>query len=162
MQTPGSSGLEGQSVTGRPLCWKPAILLASSLEPAAPAMVCMLVLGGLMLSPLGAERSARFRVCLVWVARNERPARDLLSTFPAMDPDNEPTPETVELARHILRSIYLVTEGRPMAACRLSSIPGATTAGVMYALRIHWIEVKGNFSVCLTDEGRRLAVKQAN
>ena len=49
-----------------------------------------------------------------------------------------------------------------MAACRLSSIPGATTAGVMYALRIHWIEMKGNFSVCLTDEGRRLAVKQAN
>ena len=79
-----------------------------------------------------------------------------------MDPDSEPTPETVELARHILRSIYLVTEGRPMAACRLTSIPGATTADVMYALRIHWIEMKGNFSVCLTDEGRRLAVKQAN
>lgn len=79
-----------------------------------------------------------------------------------MDPDSEPTPETVALARHILRSIYLVTEGRHMATCRLTSIPGATTVGVMYALRSHWIELMGNYSVCLTDAGRRLAVKQAN
>jgi hypothetical protein len=79
-----------------------------------------------------------------------------------MDPENKPAPETVALARQILRSIYLVTEGRHLATCRLGSIPGATTAAVMYAIRAHWIELKSDAGVCLTDEGRRLAIKQAN
>ena len=100
------------------------------------------------------ERTARF-----WVARNECPARYYLSN---MDPENKPAPETVALARQILRSIYLVTEGRHLATCRLGSITGATTAAVMYAIRAHWIELKSDSGVCLTDEGRRLAIKQAN
>ena len=100
------------------------------------------------------ERTARF-----WVARNECPARYYLSN---MDPNSTATPETIALARQILRSIYLVTEGRHLATCRLGSIPGATTAAVMYAIRAHWIELKSDSGVCLTDEGRRLAIKQAN
>jgi hypothetical protein len=92
------------------------------------------------------------------VARNERP----LSTFSNMEHASKAAPETVALARQILRSIYLVTEGRQLAACRLSSIPGATAAAVLYAVRNHWLELKGNSSVCLTDEGRRLAIEQAN
>jgi hypothetical protein len=32
---------------------------------------------------------------------------------------------------------------------------------MMYALRSHWLELKGT-GVCLTDEGRQLAIKQAN
>jgi hypothetical protein len=32
----------------------------------------------------------------------------------------------------------------------------------MYAIRAHWIELKSDSTVCLTDEGRRLAIKQAN
>ena len=79
-----------------------------------------------------------------------------------MEHDYEAAPETVALARQILRSIYLVTEGRYRAPCRLSNIPGVTTAAVVYAVRNHWLELKGNSSVCLTDEGSRLAIKQAN
>jgi hypothetical protein len=79
-----------------------------------------------------------------------------------MDPNSKATPETVALARQILRSIYFVTEGRHLATCRLGSIPNATTGAVMYAIRAHWIELKSDSTVCLTDEGRRLAIKQAN
>jgi hypothetical protein len=78
-----------------------------------------------------------------------------------MDPNSTATPETIALARQILRSIYLVTERRYLAPCRLGSIPGATTAAVMYALRSHWLELKVT-GVCLTNEGRQLAIKQAN
>jgi hypothetical protein len=79
-----------------------------------------------------------------------------------MDPNSTATPETIVLARQILRSIYVVTEGSHRATCRLTSIPGATTAAVMYAIRARWIELKSASTVCLTDEGRRLAIKQAN
>jgi hypothetical protein len=78
-----------------------------------------------------------------------------------MDPNSTATPETIALARQILRSIYLATEGGHLATCRLGSIPGATTAAVMYALRSHWLELEGT-GVCLTNEGRQLAIKQAN
>jgi hypothetical protein len=80
----------------------------------------------------------------------------------SMDPNSSATPETIALARQILRSIYLATEGRHLAPCRLGSIPGATTAAVMYAIRANWIELKIGSAVCLTPEGRRLAIKQAN
>ena len=70
-------------------------------------------------------------------------------------------PETAALARHILLSLFLETDGFHRAACRLSNLPGATAPAMMYALRSHWLELKG-LGVCLTDEGRRLAIKQAN
>jgi hypothetical protein len=70
--------------------------------------------------------------------------------------------ETDALARNILRLIYLATDGRPMEGCRLSRIPGATATAVMYALGRRWIELGNDHSVCLTEEGRRLAIKQAN
>jgi hypothetical protein len=49
-----------------------------------------------------------------------------------------------------------------MERCKLSSIPQATVKAVMYAVGHRWIELKGDYSVCLTDEGRRLAIKEAN
>ena len=52
---------------------------------------------------------------------------------PSMDPDNTATPETIALARQILRSISLATAGRHLATCRLKSIPGATTACTTFA-----------------------------
>jgi hypothetical protein len=70
-------------------------------------------------------------------------------------------PETAALARHILLSIFLETDGLQQAACRLSNLPGATAPAMMYALRSHWLELKGT-GVCLTNEGRQLAIKQAN
>jgi hypothetical protein len=70
-------------------------------------------------------------------------------------------PETAALARHILLSIFLETDGFHRAACRLSHLPEATAPAMMYALRSHWLELKG-IGVCLTPEGRRLAIQQAN
>ena len=70
-------------------------------------------------------------------------------------------PETAALARHILLSIFLETDGFQRAACRLSNLPEATAPAMMYALRSHWLELKGT-GVCLTNEGRQLAIKQAN
>ena len=71
------------------------------------------------------------------------------------------SPETAALARHILLSIFLETDGFQRAACRLSTLPGATAPAMMYALRSHWLELRGA-GVCLTNEGRQLAIKQAN
>ena len=70
-------------------------------------------------------------------------------------------PETAAQARHILLSIFLETDGFHQAACRLSHLPEATAPAMMYALRRHWLELKGT-GVCLTNEGRQLAIKQAN
>ena len=63
------------------------------------------------------------------------------SAFPWMTS----TSETDALARTILRLIYL-----------------ATATAVMYALGRRWIELGNAHSICLTEEGRRLAIKQAN
>ncbi len=70
-------------------------------------------------------------------------------------------PETVALARHILLSIFLETDGFHLAACRLRNLPEATAPAMMYALRSNWLELRG-VGVCLTAEGRRVAIKQAN
>jgi hypothetical protein len=78
-----------------------------------------------------------------------------------MDPNSTATPETIALARHILLSLFLATDGFHLAACRFSNLPEATAPAMMYALRSHWLELKGT-GVCLTDEGRQLAIKQAN
>jgi hypothetical protein len=69
--------------------------------------------------------------------------------------------ETAALARHILLAIFLDTDGFHGAACRLSHLPEATAPAMMYALRSHWLELKG-IGVCLTPEGRRVAIEQAN
>jgi hypothetical protein len=79
-----------------------------------------------------------------------------------MSSSSETDFETDALARYILRSIYLATDGRPMERCKLSSIPQVTVKAVAYAVGHPWIELKGDYSVCLTDEGRRLAIKEAN
>jgi hypothetical protein len=70
-------------------------------------------------------------------------------------------PATTALARHILQSIFLETDGCYLAACRLSSLPEATAPAMVYALRCRWLELRG-VGVCLTAEGRRLVIKQAN
>jgi hypothetical protein len=44
----------------------------------------------------------------------------------------------------------------------LSGIPGATAGAVFYAVEQGWIELQGNHSVCLTEQGRRLMAKEAN
>jgi hypothetical protein len=44
----------------------------------------------------------------------------------------------------------------------LSGIHGATAGAVLYAVDQGWIELEGNHSVCLTEEGRRLMAKEAN
>ena len=72
------------------------------------------------------------------------------------------TPRADALARRILLSVYLATDGRPLAECRMSSLPQATAEAMLYALRSHWLELKDNCDVCLTAEGRRLAIVQAN
>ena len=70
-------------------------------------------------------------------------------------------PKTAALARHILLSIFLETDGFHRVACRLCHLPEATAPAMLYALRSHWLELKGT-GVCLTNEGRQLAIKQAN
>jgi hypothetical protein len=71
------------------------------------------------------------------------------------------TPSADALARCILLSVYLATDGRPSAPCRMSSLPGATAEAIVRR-RSHWLELKDNRGVCLTAEGRRLAIRQAN
>jgi hypothetical protein len=58
-----------------------------------------------------------------------------------------------------------VTYDRPKgfhwAAGRLCHLPEAAAPAMIYARRSHWLELRG-VSVCLTPEGRRIAIKQAN
>ena len=68
-------------------------------------------------------------------------------------------PKTAAVARHILLSIFLETDGFQRAACRFSRLPEATAPAMMYALRSHWLELRGN-GVCLTPAGRRLAIQR--
>jgi hypothetical protein len=70
--------------------------------------------------------------------------------------------ETKALAQHIVRTLYLATDGTPRQWRMLSSLPGATVEAVMYALKSGWIELKGDHSIRLTDEGKRLVIKQAH
>jgi hypothetical protein len=66
------------------------------------------------------------------------------------------------LARHILQTIYIDTDGRPGQWRMLSRIEGVTASAVMYAVDRGWIELQGNYSVCLTEVGRRLVLSDAN
>jgi hypothetical protein len=64
-------------------------------------------------------------------------------TVPSMDPNSTANPETAALARHILLSVFLETDGFYLAACRLSHLSEATAATMMYALRSQWLELRG-------------------
>jgi hypothetical protein len=70
--------------------------------------------------------------------------------------------ETQALAQHIVRTLYIDTDGAPRKWRMLSSFPGATVEAVMYALKSGWIELKGDHSISLTDDGRKLMRKQAH
>jgi hypothetical protein len=75
---------------------------------------------------------------------------------------NALTPRADVLARRILCPNYLATDGRPLAACSMSSLRGATAEAMLFALRSRWLELKDNRGVCLTAERKRLAIRQAN
>jgi hypothetical protein len=44
----------------------------------------------------------------------------------------------------------------------LSSIHGATADSVVYAVDQGWLELEGDHSVCLTEEGRSLIAREPN
>ena len=48
-------------------------------------------------------------------------------------------------------SIFLETDGFHLAACRLANLAEATAPAMVYALRSHWLELRGG-GVCLTPE----------
>ena len=44
----------------------------------------------------------------------------------------------------------------------LSTIPGATADAVLYAQEQGWLELAGDHSACLTEEGRRMIARKAH
>lgn len=67
--------------------------------------------------------------------------------------------EIEKTARHLVRALYTATEGRPQQWRMLAgfmSLPEARDA-VQLAVDRGWMLVEGSHSICLTDEGRRLA-----
>lgn len=67
--------------------------------------------------------------------------------------------EIEKTARHLVRALYIATEGRPQQWRMLAgftSMPEASDA-IQLAVDRGWMLVEGNHSICLTDEGRRLA-----
>jgi len=70
--------------------------------------------------------------------------------------------ETKALAQQMVRALYIETDGLPGRWRMLSSLPGASVGAVMYAVKSGWIELEGNHSISLTDEGRRLMAKHAH
>ena len=70
--------------------------------------------------------------------------------------------ETETLARHILQTIYIDTDGQPGQWRMLSGIEGVTASVVMYAVNRGWVELRGNHSICLTEVGRRLVLSDAH
>lgn len=67
--------------------------------------------------------------------------------------------KTEALALHLMRALYDSTTGRPMQWRSLAGISegGVTQEAVQLAVDRGWLLVEGGHSVCLTDEGRRLA-----
>jgi hypothetical protein len=72
------------------------------------------------------------------------------------------TKETQALAQQIVRTLYLATDGRPGQWRMLSGFRGATEDAWLYAKERGWIELEGDHSVRLTDNGRGMAAKQAH
>jgi hypothetical protein len=70
--------------------------------------------------------------------------------------------ETETLARHILQTIYIDTDGQPGQWRMLSGIEGVTASVVMYAVNRGWVELRGNHSICVTEVGRRLVLSHAH
>jgi len=66
--------------------------------------------------------------------------------------------ETKALAQHMVRALYIATDGGTGQWRMLSSLPGASVGAFVYAVKSGWIELEGNHSISLTDEGRRLFV----
>jgi hypothetical protein len=66
----------------------------------------------------------------------------------------KPKTEIETLALQILRSLYVATEGQPMQWRMLSGIEGAIEEAVLYAVEQGWLDLEGNHSVRLTDQGR--------
>ena len=94
----------------------------------------------------------------MWVGG--RGTRNVPHRFPWMPPK---TPkETQALALHIVRALYRATDGVPGQWRMLSGMRGATADAVMYAFEIGWVELEGNHSMSLTDQGRRLIRKEAH
>jgi len=67
--------------------------------------------------------------------------------------------ETETLARHIVSTLYNATDGRPQQWRSLAGISATreTEAAVKLAVDRGWLLVERGHSVCLTDEGRRIA-----
>lgn len=65
------------------------------------------------------------------------------------------------LARHLVRTLYTVTAGRPLQWRSLAGISDKndTEAAVKYAVDKGWMLYQGGHSVCLTEAGRREATK---
>ena len=67
--------------------------------------------------------------------------------------------EIEKTARHLVRALYNATEGKPQQWRMLAgftNMPEARDA-VQHAVDRGWMLVEDNHSICLTDEGRRLA-----
>jgi Mn-dependent DtxR family transcriptional regulator len=68
-------------------------------------------------------------------------------------------------ARAIVSLVQTHTGGRPMRWAGLAEIinrltvkdPAVAAAAVQYAIDQGWVMVEGGHSICLTDEGRKLA-----
>lgn len=67
--------------------------------------------------------------------------------------------KTETLARHIISSLYDATGGRSQQWRSLAGISeaGETAEAVQLAVDRGWLLIEGGHSVCLTDEGRRIA-----
>lgn len=66
--------------------------------------------------------------------------------------------KTETLTLHLMRQLYDSTAGRPMQWRSLAGISDvAPQQAVQLAVDHGWLLIEGGHSVCLTDEGRRLA-----
>lgn len=67
--------------------------------------------------------------------------------------------ESEKLARHIVISLYNATGGRPQQWRALAGISetAETKAAVQMAVDRGWLLIERGHSICLTDEGRRIA-----
>ena len=55
--------------------------------------------------------------------------------------------ETEALAQHVVRQLFIATDGMPGQWRMLSGLQGASVGAVMYAVKSGWIELEGNHSI---------------
>lgn len=67
--------------------------------------------------------------------------------------------EIEKTARHLVRALYNATDGRPQQWRMLAGFAGMPEAkdAVQLAVDRGWMLIVDGHSICLTDEGRRLA-----